>query len=82
MPHAASAALSSVFHVAVVSKEWRAAGILSPLAVLPLTGSANRLGGRTREDYEVCAKNAAVASTGPCLPVDKADDNFDVSEVV
>ena len=58
------------------------AGVLSHLAVLHFTGSANWLSGRTREDYEVCAKNAAVASTGPCLAVDKADDDFDVSEVV
>ena len=63
-------------------KSCGAAGRLWPLAVVPCIGSADWLGERTREDYEVCAKNAAVASTGPCLAVDKADGNFDVSEVV
>jgi hypothetical protein len=41
---------------------------------------ADFLRGRTREDYEVCAKNATIASAGPCLTVDKADSDFDVSE--
>jgi hypothetical protein len=41
---------------------------------------ADCLRGRTREDYEVCAENAAVAPAGPCLTVDKADSDFDVSE--
>jgi hypothetical protein len=63
------------------SLSHRKSGIAAGM-VTPCTASAGCLRGRTREDYEVCAKFAAVASAGPCMAVDMADGNFDVSEVL